>query len=56
MEKFLTSKVTMRIKNIAVVLLYRKMGFQAPGVYRVFDVLSLAMLLNVLMEMEKKLS
>ena len=49
-------KLTIMSKNVAAVSLYKKMGFQALGVYRGLDALLLVTPLDFLMEMEKKLS
>ena len=51
-----TLKLTVMRENVAAVGLYKKMGFQALGVYGGFDALSLVTPLDFLMEMEKKLS
>ena len=51
-----TLKLTVMSKNMAAVGLYKKMGFQALGVYGGLNALSLVMPLDFLMEMEKKVS
>eukprot|EP00579_Thalassiosira_antarctica_P008218 CAMPEP_0201877244 /NCGR_PEP_ID=MMETSP0902-20130614/8710_1 /ASSEMBLY_ACC=CAM_ASM_000551 /TAXON_ID=420261 /ORGANISM="Thalassiosira antarctica, Strain CCMP982" /LENGTH=184 /DNA_ID=CAMNT_0048404657 /DNA_START=248 /DNA_END=802 /DNA_ORIENTATION=+ len=55
MEKPSTLKLTVMSKNVAAVGLYKKMGFQALGVYGGLDALSSVTPLDFLMEMEKKL-
>lgn len=55
MEKPSTLKLTVMSKNVAAVTLYKRLGFQAPGVYGGLDALSSVTPLNFLMEMEKKL-
>mmetsp|Transcript_31923 Transcript_31923/g.57737 ORF Transcript_31923/g.57737 Transcript_31923/m.57737 type:complete len:187 (-) Transcript_31923:137-697(-) len=55
MDKPSNLKLTVMSKNIAAVSLYKKMGFQALGVYGGLDALSSVTPLDFLMEMEKKL-
>ena len=47
-----TLKLTVMSKNIPAISLYKKLGFQAPGVYGLLD----ASPFDFLIEMEKKLS
>lgn len=51
-----TLKLTVMSKNAPAVSLYKKLGFQAPGVYGGLDALSGISPLNFLMEMEKKIN
>lgn len=51
-----TLKLTVMSKNTPAVTLYKRLGFQAPGIYGGLDALSSATPFNFLMEMEKKLS
>ena len=54
-ERPTTLKLDVMSKNTPAVSLYKKLGFQAPGVYGGLDALSGITPLNFLMEMEKKL-
>jgi GNAT superfamily N-acetyltransferase len=56
MEKPSTLKLTVMSKNIPAISLYRKLGFQAQGVYGGLDALSSVTPFNFLMEMEKKVN
>mmetsp|Transcript_5228 Transcript_5228/g.9601 ORF Transcript_5228/g.9601 Transcript_5228/m.9601 type:complete len:195 (-) Transcript_5228:368-952(-) len=48
-------KLTVMSKNVPAVSLYKKLGFDAPGVYGGLDALSSVTPFNFLMEMEKSL-
>ena len=52
LDKPTTLKLTVMSKNIPAISLYKKMGFNAPGVYGLLD----ATPFDFLIEMEKKLS
>ncbi len=56
LDKPSTLKLTVMSKNVPAVSLYRKLGFEAPGIYGGLDALSSVTPFNFLMEMEKKLS
>ncbi|KAL7554785.1 hypothetical protein ACHAWF_018324 [Thalassiosira exigua] len=49
-------KLTVMSKNTPAVSLYKKLGFQTPGVYGGLDALSSVTPLDFLMEMEKKMT
>ncbi|KAL7454317.1 hypothetical protein ACHAWC_005954, partial [Mediolabrus comicus] len=52
LDKPTTLKLTVMSKNIPAISLYKKLGFEAPGVYGFLD----ATPFDFLIEMEKKLS
>lgn len=47
-------KLTVMSKNVPAVTLYKRLGFEAPGVYGGLDALSSVTPFNFLVEMEKK--
>ncbi|KAL7541161.1 hypothetical protein ACHAXR_010688 [Thalassiosira sp. AJA248-18] len=55
LEEGSTLKLTVMSKNVPAVSLYKRLGFQAAGIYGGLDALSSVSPLNFLMEMEKKM-